>query len=104
MYWRKANAIHGWFVDNCQNGIDECQMSIVTRAQLIELKELCEKVVINKTPELLEPREGFFFGSKTADDYYYSDLAETVRVLEEELQTKEPEDYWGVDYYYQSSW
>ena len=44
MYWRKANAIHGWFVDNCQNGIDECQMSIVTRAQLIELKELCEKL------------------------------------------------------------
>lgn len=104
MYWRKANAIHGWFVDNCQNGIDECQMSCVTREQLIELKELCEKVVINKTPELLEPREGFFFGSNTADDFYYSDLAETVRVLEEELQTKEPEDYWGVDYYYQSSW
>ena len=24
-YWRKANQIHKWFVDNCQNGRDECQ-------------------------------------------------------------------------------
>jgi hypothetical protein len=24
-YWRKANAIHKWFVDNCQDGVDECQ-------------------------------------------------------------------------------
>ena len=22
-YWRKANAIHQWFVDNCQDGVDE---------------------------------------------------------------------------------
>ena len=23
-YWRKANAIHGWFVRNVQNGKDDC--------------------------------------------------------------------------------
>jgi len=23
-YWRKANHIHKWFVDNVQNGVDEC--------------------------------------------------------------------------------
>jgi len=104
MYWRKANAIHGWFVENCQDGIDECQKTHITKSDLIELKELCEKVIINKTPELLPPREGFFFGSKEVDDYYYSDLADTVRVLEEELQTQEPEEYWGVSYFYMSSW
>ena len=104
MYWRKANAIHGWFVDNCQDGIDECQKTYITKSDLIDLKELCEKVIINKTPDLLPPREGFFFGSKEVDDYYYSELAETVRVLEEELQTQEPEEYWGVNYFYTSSW
>ena len=24
-YWRKANAIHKWFVDNVQDGEDNCQ-------------------------------------------------------------------------------
>jgi len=101
MYWRKANAIHGWFVENCQDGIDECQKTYVEIDKLIELKNLCEQVVINKTPELLKPKEGFFFGSSEVDDYYYADLADTVRVLEEEINKEED---WSVSYYYQSSW
>ena len=24
MYWRKANYIHNWFVENIQNGSDDC--------------------------------------------------------------------------------
>ena len=24
LYWRKANAIHDWFVDNIQGGEDDC--------------------------------------------------------------------------------
>jgi len=44
-YWRKANAIHAWFVKNVQNGIDECQEANVTREQLTELKSLCERVI-----------------------------------------------------------
>lgn len=101
MYWRKANAIHGWFVKNCQDGIDECQKAYVEIDKLIELKNLCEQVVINKTPELLAPTQGFFFGSSEVDDYYYADLADTVRVLEEEINKEED---WSVSYYYQSSW
>lgn len=33
-YWRKANAIHKWFVDNVQGGKDECQRSYVPRKAL----------------------------------------------------------------------
>lgn len=40
-YWRKANAIHDWFVQNVQDGIDECQESWVTRSQLQELYDAC---------------------------------------------------------------
>jgi len=24
-YWRKANHIHAWFVENVQNGVDDCK-------------------------------------------------------------------------------
>lgn len=44
-YWRKANAIHNWFVQNVQNGKDDCQESHVTREQLGELRELCKQVL-----------------------------------------------------------
>ena len=40
-YWRKANAIHAWFVTNVQDGCDECQVSDVSREQLAELRNLC---------------------------------------------------------------
>lgn len=40
-YWRKANAIHKWFVDNVQNGVDDCRYAYVEREQLIELRDLC---------------------------------------------------------------
>lgn len=45
MYWRKANAIHNWFVTNCQEGRDECQETWVSREQLQELLDLCTQVL-----------------------------------------------------------
>ena len=45
MYWRKANHIHAWFVKNCQDGVDECQSSHVSREQLEQLATLCEEVL-----------------------------------------------------------
>lgn len=44
-YWRKANAIHKWFVDNVQDGDDDCGEYYVHRSQLEELKALCLKVL-----------------------------------------------------------
>ena len=43
-YWRKANAIHKWFVDNCGDGIDECQTMEVSQEQLEELLDIAQKV------------------------------------------------------------
>lgn len=43
-YWRKANHIHKWFVDNCQDGNDNCQEADVSKEQLQELLDLCLKV------------------------------------------------------------
>jgi hypothetical protein len=44
-YWRKANAIHAWFVRNVQGGKDDCRGSYVSREQLIQLKEACFQVL-----------------------------------------------------------
>ena len=33
-YWRKANHIHKWFVDNCGDGVDECQDMRVSKEDI----------------------------------------------------------------------
>lgn len=40
-YWRKANCIHDWFVNNCQNGNDDCKEYYVEKYQLQELLAAC---------------------------------------------------------------
>lgn len=45
MYWRKANAIHKWFVDTCQEGNDDCREAYVEQEQLEELQGICEKIL-----------------------------------------------------------
>lgn len=40
-YWRKANYIHRWFVDNVQNGNDDCKEYCVSIKKLHELRDIC---------------------------------------------------------------
>jgi hypothetical protein len=46
-YWRKANHIHNWFVQNCQDGVDDCRSAYVSVDQLEELIDLCKKVKLS---------------------------------------------------------
>lgn len=101
MYWRKANQIHSWFVQNVQNGVDECQLSLVSRQQLTALRDLCVEAIKTKNSSLLEPRSGFFFGSTDIDEYYWADLKNTATKLTRILDNKKFE---GCDFYYRSSW
>ena len=48
-YWRKANAIHNWFVINCQDGRDECQETQVTEEHLRTLLKLVECVLESRS-------------------------------------------------------
>lgn len=52
-YWRKANAIHRWFVENVQNGEDDCRDYFVTKEQLTELLNLVNQVLAD--PPLSPP-------------------------------------------------
>lgn len=44
-YWRKANAIHHWFVENVQEGVDECQTSDVDEEDIDNLLNLCNNIL-----------------------------------------------------------
>lgn len=58
-YWRKANAVHGWFVRECADGVDECQEIFVSREQLLQLRSDCNNALANRetaTPNNAEGR------------------------------------------------
>ena len=103
-YWRKANHIHHWFVQNVQDGEDDCGQYRVTREQLMELEELCRKVAKDGTlevaKEVLPTSDGFFFGDSTYDEYYFEETDRTAKRLGEILDVI-PD---GDDFYYQASW
>jgi hypothetical protein len=106
-YWRKANAVHSWFVQNCQDGIDECQESPVSREDLQALREQCLAAVAaydtgdkDVAEELMTPKAGFFFGSYDVDDWWRSDIQQTAEEIERVLRDA-PQD---VYFTYQASW
>ena len=104
MYWRKANQIHKWFVDNVQDGKDECQESYVEWDKLYALRDVCRAVLADTSQAsvLLPARSGFFFGSTDYDEWYFQDVENTVKFLDDILERKEQLKGW--DFYYRSSW
>lgn len=102
-YWRKANAIHDWFVKNVQGGVDECQKAYVEREQLQALKDACDEVLANatKADELLPTQAGFFFGSTDYDEWYHESVKQTSELLGKVLSNPKFVDF---DFEYQSSW
>lgn len=99
-YWRKSNQIHKWFVDNIQGGVDNCATYYCDKEQLIKLKILCQQVLDDpkQAEELLPVKEGFFFGSEEYDEWYFSDLQETIEIIDWTISKE-------YDYFaYSSSW
>lgn len=101
-YWRKANAIHSWFVENCQNGVDECQETYVPLAKLQELRALCAeaKAFPERASMLLGTKSGFFFGSVEYDEWYWADIEKTIDITYRAIQLATA----GYTIKYQSSW
>ena len=85
-YWRKANQIREWFVNNCdypENG--NCEEVEVTKEDLEKLADTCRKVLANHAlaEELLPCKEGFFFGRYDYDEYYFLQLEDTVGICKD---------------------
>ena len=99
-YWRKANAIHAWFVDNVQAGVDDCNHYELTREHLETLKNICTQAIETKDTQKLEPRDGFFFGSLYIDDWYWADVMHTIDQIDMLLAM----DWDARRFFYCSSW
>lgn len=100
-YWRKANQIHKWFVDNVQQGNDDCGEYYVSKDRLMELLNTVNSALAGRDPNLLPPQEGFFFGNTDIDEWYWQDLKNTKKKLERVLLNPEMSD---LSFYYTSSW
>ena len=125
-YWRKANAIHNFFVNAVQNGVDDQEAYLVPRDVFEMLLEKCDKLLELAKAEGYDPegdntvdfqasdhlakvcqdtlptQGGFFFGSTDYDGWYFNDLTYTSKLIRR-LFDKWPEDE-PSEYYYSCWW
>lgn len=119
-YWRKANAIHHWFVQNVQDGNDDCGDYYVSNDKLKELLQVCKEVMTYKeavlagnegaqdtVEELLPTQPGFFFGITDYTEHYFNDIEYTIdelfKILKENKERSEISEQ-PIYMYYHSSW
>lgn len=101
-YWRKENAIHNWFVNHVQNGVDDCGYYKVTENDIEELLKMVTVILLDrsKADEILPTVGGFFFGDTNYDDCYFEGLKNTKNQLQKALKV----DFYRYNLYYHSSW
>ena len=83
-YWRKAWAIHRWFISHV-DGVDDCRPVGLEGEELVELRDSCEQILA--APEgkerdelamkLIPPYDG-----EPTDEWYYASLKDTVKMLD----------------------
>jgi hypothetical protein len=91
-YWRKANHIHNWFVENLADGVDDCKPVYVNRKDLVELFNITNEVM--KIKEMQEANPEY-------DDWYWMQTEYTRDRLKVILENPKFEDY---DFEYRASW
>lgn len=105
-YWRKAHTIHKWFVDNVQDGVDECFVYIINDDILFKLLEYIE-TSIKEVLKIIGPNfkiEDHWNGkiyNLTDDMHLYLELTNTKELIEKVIQIDKKDD---VHLLYYSSW
>ena len=116
-YWRKANQIHNWFLEKCGprdyggDLIDDCRDIYIPVEKLEQLVEECKQVLEDHSlaPTLIPTQDGFFFGSTEYDEYYFSDLEDTIKIITpviEFITSVNDKNTWAESYQviYHASW
>lgn len=99
IYWRKANAVHQWFVDNVQDGNDDCGRYYVSREQLQELLDICTKIL--NASELVDGdvNNGYSIeNGKRTDHIIKGKVIKDSSVAQENLPTQSGFFFGGTDY------
>jgi hypothetical protein len=99
-YWRKASAVHGWFVEHVQDGEDNCGEYAVSLEQLYDLRTRVQMALNGERK--LEPVQGFFFNSND-DEYYNMYMHSTITTVNSAIDMYYRQ-HDGLSIKYNSSW
>lgn len=110
MYWRKANQIRRWFVENLNDfdpadNLGHYDVSKENLQNLVDdiayiLEGSTEEELIERAEEIMPTGSGFFFGSTEYNEYYFDELRNTKEKLEEIIELMSDED----EIYYTEWW
>ena len=93
-YWRKCYPIHQWFVQNVQEGHDDCRPAFVPESTLKALEEQLDQV--DDDPESASE----FFVLDEGETLGGGDVDYAIRIIHHARQLQQQ----GWDIYYRSSW
>ena len=98
-YWRKANAIHKFFVDELAGGVDECQRIDISKSQLEELLDRAKKVKAASKLIDGEVNNGYrFVDGKEVPIVQKGKIIEDASVADELLPTERGFFFGSTDY------
>jgi hypothetical protein len=98
-YWRKANQIHNWFVENVQDGEDDCKKYYVSKEQLKKLVDLCKKVKdVAKLEEGDVLSSTTWVGGKETKNYEKGRVVQNVEEVEQLLPSSSGFFFGGTEY------
>ena len=99
-YWRKANAIHKWFVDNVQDGKDDCGDYDVSREDLIRLRDACRKVLgsVVTEPGRVDTGSTYYPDGRTEHHHEAGEVVTNTEAAKAILPTTSGFFFGGTDY------
>ena len=104
IYWRKANQIRKWIVNNCgyPNNGNAIKYKL-TKEDLENLIKDCKFVLDNRDncENIMPTQSGFFFGSTGYDEYYFDDIEYTLQNVKKVLSEI---DFEKEDVFYYEWW
>lgn len=96
-YWRKFNALHNWFVNECADGEDNCQEIYIGERlpQLLETLQKVKEVYENSPKKVVSVKSGFSNGKET---FYEVEVPEDTDTLDELFPTSSGFFFGGTEY------
>ena len=99
-YWRKANAIHGWFERNVADGqLENCEYYLVSKEHLESLRDTCKHVLDNSKLVAGKVVNGYSLeNGKWSPNYEDGLVIEDATACEEFLPTQDGFFFGSTEY------